>query len=414
MGTELLMGKVNTHGAYLSRQLERLGLGLLREVTVGDDAGEMRRVFAEAWRRSDIVISTGGLGPTFDDITRDVWAKVLRRPLRFHPHVFQRIEAGFRARGLRMPEENRRQAFVLAGARVLQNGNGTAPGQVLRVNGKILALFPGPGRELWPMVEGQFLPFLARAVRPAPRRTRVYRIFGVPESVVDERLRPLIHSEDARKDAARTWGILAEKGIVDIKITVSASGRARADAALRRIHRKILREFSDEIYGFDEEKLEGVVGRLLRRNKDTLAVSESCTGGLLAEKITRVPGSSGYFLEGYVTYSNESKRRILGVRRRTLQVHGAVSEACALEMAKGCRRRSRADWALAVTGIAGPGGGTTEKPVGRVYFALSGPSGADCRWKQFHGARDQIRENAALFALNWLRQELNRQRAKKP
>ncbi len=406
VGSELLMGKVNTHAAALAPRLERLGLALRRETTVGDDPDEMVRAFREAWRRSDAVLCAGGLGPTFDDITREAWSKALRRPLRYVPSLARGIAAKFRARGLRMPPDNRRQAYLLSGARVLDNPNGTAPGQVLETGGKVLGLFPGPGRELFPLFDGDFSAILRRKFPGVARQTKIWRIYGIPESAVDEKLRPIVASEKSRDPVRVVWGILAQSFIIDIKATVSAPSFDEVENRLRRIELKIRRRFGRAVYGEGQETLEEAVGRLLRRRKETLAAAESCTGGLLAEKITRVPGSSDYFLQGVVTYSNESKRRVLGVKPATLARRGAVSRECAVEMARGARRRSGADWAVSVTGIAGPGGGGEKKPVGLVYIALSHRGRTSCREHLFFGDRQRIRERAALEALEALRLRL--------
>jgi nicotinamide-nucleotide amidase len=408
VGSELLMGKVNTHPAALARELEPAGLGIDRETVVADNARDMADAFAQAWRRADIVLCTGGLGPTFDDITRDVWARVLRRPLRLVPSLLQDIQEKFQRRGLRPPPENRRQAFVLSGARPLSNLFGTAPGQVLAAGKKTLALLPGPAREMLPMVRRDLVPFLQRVYPGLFRRTEVYRIFGIPESVVDHRLRPIVARERKRGRVSVTWGILAHGFVVDIKVTVAAPAPAALESRLRALDSVVRRAFGRDIYGFGEETLQEVVGRELARRGLSLSLAESCTGGLLAQKITAVSGSSAYFVQGFVTYANGSKTRLLGVKAATLRKFGAVSRSCALEMARGCRKRSGTDFALAVTGIAGPSGGTPERPVGLVFLALASRSQVQCVQKRFFGDRDQIRERAALAALDLLRRDLIR------
>lgn len=406
VGSELLMGKVNTHGAYLSQVLESLGLVLRRETTVSDDLTDMREAFSEVWRRADVVLCSGGLGPTFDDLTRDAWAKVLKRSLVFNSGIARGIEAKFRRRSLKMPPENKRQAYVLRGAQVLENHHGTAPGQLLEAGHKILVLLPGPGRELIPMVEGSLTAFLERRFPGRERETRVYRIFGMPESAVDEKMRPLVRSEKSRGGVQVTWGILAHNFIVDMKVTASASRTSLVKARLDSLEKRLLRIFPEDIYGRGQETVEQVVGRLLVARGATVAVAESCTGGLLAEKLTRVPGISAHFERGYITYSNKAKQKDLGVKAATLARDGAVSPACAFEMAVGCRRRSGARYALAVTGIAGPDGGSPQKPVGLVYIALAGPDGVRGEERIFPGDRQQVRERAALTALDMLRRRL--------
>ncbi len=411
MGSELLSGKVNTHAAAVAGRLAEVGLALSREVTVGDDPAEMEKVFRESWRRAQVVLCTGGLGPTFDDLTRDVWAKVTHRPLRFQKPLMDDIRNKFRRRRWPMPKENRRQTYVLAGAAVMQNPYGTAPGQVLVAGGKVLALFPGPAREFFPMMEGKFLPFLRTRLPPRTRKTKIYRLFNFSESAVDERLDGLRRRSRAPGKIEVTWGILAQRFIIDVKVTVAGPAPAAVESALARIHSAVLAEFGGDVYGFGEETLQECVGRDLRRRKETVSTAESCTGGLVAEKLTRVPGSSDYFMQGSVTYSNRSKRRLLGVRQETLRRHGAVSAECAREMAAGCRRRAGTDWALALTGVAGPSGGTPQKPVGLVYIALAGKRGVSVTEHRFSGTREDIRERSALTALDRLRRALQKKRS---
>jgi len=405
VGTELLTGKTNTHGATLAQRLEAAGLVLARETTVGDDPVEMRAAFAEAWRHGGVILCTGGLGPTFDDITRDVWSRVTGRRLLLQPAIAREIEEKFRRRGLRMPPDNRRQACVLRGARVLVNAHGTAPGQMLSIGNKTLVLLPGPGREMTPIFDRDVFPVL-RGLHPGARDSRIYRVYGVPESAIDERMRPLVRRHIGRGGVDVVWGILAQGFIVDIKFAVSGNDPTAVRRTASRVEADVLRRFGKNIYGRGRETLEESVGRLLSAKKRTLALAESCTGGLLSQKITRVPGSSAYFLQGLVTYSNQAKERLLGVRRATLAKHGAVSKPAALAMARGARRRAGADYGMSVTGIAGPEGGTAEKPVGLVYIALDGPGGAVCVENRFPGGREQVRERAALAALDLLRRRL--------
>ncbi len=400
------MGKVNTHGGGLAPMLENIGLALSRETTVADDRKEMHSAFSEAWRRSDVVLCAGGLGPTFDDITRDVWSKVLNRPLVYLPAVAKDIEEKFRRRGWKMPAANRRQAYALKGARVLANRFGTAPGQIFHPGKKILVILPGPGRELFPMMERDVLPALRAAHPSGARRTVIYRLFSIAESRVDERLRPLIKAEKSRGAVEVVWGILAQKLIIDIKVTVSAPTQVEVSRRLERIDARVQAQFGKDIYGYGQETLGEVAGRMLAGKNKTLAAAESCTGGLLSQKITGVPGSSKYFLQGFITYSNAAKVKWLGVNPGTLKKFGAVSQICALEMAEGCRQKTGADFALAVTGIAGPDGGTAEKPVGLVFVALAGPGGTICQENRFSGERELVRERAALTALDMLRKAL--------
>lgn len=406
VGTELLTGKSSTHSVGLSERLQELGLALARETIVGDDPSEMAEAFKGAWRRADIVLCAGGLGPTFDDITRDVWGKVLGRRLKFRKELLGAIEARFRLRKMPMPPMNRRQAYLLEGAEVLENPRGTAPGQRLTVGKKTLALLPGPASELFPMADALLIPWLRERLPARARETRVWRIFGVAESRVDEALRSLVEGEKTKGGVAVVWGILAQAGVVDIKATTSGSAVAAVAARMEGIEGRVRETFGKDIYGTGRETLEEVVGVLLKGRGQTLSLAESCTGGLLTERLTRVPGSSAYVVEARVTYKNEAKVRLLDVPEEVLKEKGAVSRECALAMAGGVRGKAVTDWALSVTGIAGPDGGTAEKPVGLVFIALAGPSGAEAWEHRFSGDRRQVREWSALWALEHLRRAL--------
>jgi nicotinamide-nucleotide amidase len=405
VGTELLMGKLNTHGAYFSSRLEDLGLPLMRETTVGDNPVEMKKVFHDAWQRADVVLVTGGLGPTFDDLTRDVWARVCGRKLNFHPEFGTVIRERFRRRGLLMPPANRRQAYVLAGARVLDNYEGTAPGQLLVQGRKTLVLLPGPGREMKPMVERDLVPFLRSCYVKGFRRTRVWRLFGLAESVVDHDVR-----KKFSKTKGFTWGILAHDGVVDLKLTVEETNEKEVEARLVRWDRQMDHLFGPALFGKGIETLESVVGNLLREKGEMLATAESCTGGRVAQLLTSAPGSSDYFWGGVVSYANAAKKRLLGVKKETLRTDGAVSEKAAREMAERLRVKAHTDYALSVTGIAGPGGGTGSKPVGRVYIGLATPTGTRVWEKTLVGGRTFIQHQSALWALDYLRRELLRKK----
>jgi nicotinamide-nucleotide amidase len=406
VGTELLTGKASTHAVGLSERLQALGLSLARETVVGDDPAEMAAVFKEAWRRADVVLCSGGLGPTFDDITRDVWARVLKRRLLFRTDLFRDIAAKFRRRRMTMPPMNRRQAFVLEGAEPLQNPNGTAPGQRLATGRKTLVLLPGPGGELFPMADAAVMPWLAGRLPPRRREARVWRIFGRPESDVDRDMRPLVRAERSGGGLEVVWGILAQEGVVDVKAAVSGARGDAVSARMERIERKVRGTFGADIYGAGREALEEAVGKLLKARGQTVSAAESCTGGLLSERLTRTPGSSSYFIESSVTYANAAKVRRLGVPGEVLKEKGAVSRECALAMAEGLRRKTETDWALSVTGIAGPGGGTAEKPVGLVYIGLAGRGKARAWEHRFAGDRGRIRQFSALWALEHLRRSL--------
>ncbi len=375
-GSELLLGRVlNTHQQWLCRGLADLGHTVARQVAVPDTGADIQSAVREALSRADLVITTGGLGPTSDDITRDLIAQLLGRKLCVDDAALRHVEEFFTKRNRPMPASTRVQGLVPEGASVLMNAHGTAPGLIIDVNpnpfrsgGKAsrLVMLPGPPRELRPMFIEQIAPLL-RNWFPTEGAfiCRTLRSTGLGESWVEENVAgPLKHLTDAGLDI----GYCARIGEVDVRLTKRGGGAQEAVAEGERIVRSAI---GDYIFGADDESLEQTLVRLLTDRKQTLALAESCTGGYLAHRLTNVPGASAVLLSGLVTYSNEAKQTFLGVNPATLAGHGAVSEAVAREMAEGARARNRADYALAVTGIAGPGGGSEAKPVGTVFIALA-------------------------------------------
>ncbi len=377
-GSELLLGRVlNTNQQWLCRQLADRGYTVSRQVCVPDTGPAIEEAVREALSRADGVITTGGLGPTSDDLTRERIAGLLGRALRSDPEVLRRIEARFAARHWPMPESTRVQALIPEGALVLRNDHGTAPGLLIRVEpnphraggqAAWLAMLPGPPRELQPMFLEQLLPrILEYSPVAEPGAIRTLRTTGIGESLVEERidrpLRPLA-------DRGLEIGYCARPGEVDIRFVArGATAGPLIEQAVQIAEQAVGRH----IFGEGEEEMETVVVRLLRERQRTVAVAESCTGGLLGHRITSVPGASEVFLGGWITYGNAAKESWLGVPAQVLQAHGAVSVATARAMATNARRISGADYALAVTGIAGPSGGTPDKPVGTVFIALAGP-----------------------------------------
>ncbi|OGR91031.1 MAG: hypothetical protein A2992_00335 [Elusimicrobia bacterium RIFCSPLOWO2_01_FULL_59_12] len=439
VGSELLRGKLNTHVSHVSRRLASIGLEMNEECTVHDRLPEIAAALRRALENFQVVLVSGGLGPTFDDLTREAASEATGRPLSFSKPLFREIQAKFRRARHRMPPANARQAYVLDGAESLANHAGTAPGQWLdlqssprrkpgsrdldsgpphnkagrppgcvedgfrRNDGKVLALLPGPPRELYPMLESAVLPRLKKIYGAGARAETHLHFVGVPESAIDDKIRPIIHRESHASNRIQ-FTILAHLGLVDLDIFVSAATAARARAAAERISRAVRRAAGKAWYGSDDAfPLEKVVGDRFRRRRATLAVAESCTGGMLASRLTDVPGSSDYFLEGCVTYANTAKVRELSVPESLLKEHGAVSRPAALAMAKGIRRRAQATWGVGITGVAGPGGGTAKKPVGLVYIALASKIRAVCRAYHFTGDRGAIRRRAVLAALDLLR-----------
>ncbi|HVM48938.1 MAG TPA: competence/damage-inducible protein A [Candidatus Acidoferrum sp.] len=379
-GTELMLGRVlNTHQHWLCRQLADLGYVVSRQVAVPDTGAEIQQAVREALGRADLVLTTGGLGPTSDDITRDLIAQMLGRPLREDAAVLGHIRQFFTARKRPMPERTSVQALVPEGAIVLPNPHGTAPGLAMEVHpnllrsngaGTWLVMLPGPPRELRPMFTEAVVPLLRR-VLPVPSLfvCRTLRTTGIGESVVQQRIaKPLQWLVEAGLDL----GYCSRPGQVDVRLAAQGERAASQVEEAEAIVRELL---GSRIYGMEDDELERVIVRLFTERQASLALAESCTGGFIANRITNVPGASAVLLAGLVTYSNAAKERFLGVRAETLARHGAVSEATAREMAEGARREAGADYALAVTGIAGPTGGTAEKPVGTVFIGLAGPAG---------------------------------------
>jgi nicotinamide-nucleotide amidase len=391
-GSELLLGRVlNTHQQWLCRRLADLGYNVARQVAVPDTARDIQQAVRESLPRADFVIVTGGLGPTSDDITRDLIAQLLGKKLIRDEKIFAHIKNYFAARKRPMPANNDVQAMVPVGAIVLPNPNGTAPGLAMKIadrswelgvgekqaptansqlpsaSRKWLVMLPGPPRELRPMFDDSVVPILRREFPlEIPFVCRTLRTGGVGESAVQEKIQSPLAALVA--DGLEV-GYCARAGQVDVRLTARS---ANAEQIVRAGEAIVQNIFAANIYGFDDEEIEQVVVRLLTAQKKTLALAESCTGGLIANRITNVPGASAVFLGGVVSYANAAKEKFLGVRAETLKRHGAVSEAVAREMAEGARKKFGADFAIAVTGIAGPGGGTKAKPVGTVFIALSG------------------------------------------
>ncbi|MFI5350844.1 MAG: competence/damage-inducible protein A [Elusimicrobiota bacterium] len=395
VGSELLAGQLNTHQAWLSVRLNRAGFETVGEASVPDDAGLIAAALRLALSEADAVIVSGGLGPTFDDVTREAAAKALGRRLTFKPSLWSSILKRFARYKMKVPDENKRQALVIDGAEILDNPNGSAPGQRLRVKGRTLILLPGPGAEMYPMFEAA-LPRLARDhARGVFSASYSVRLSGVPESVADEKLDPV----RARWPDAR-FTILASGGEVAFHAVSSHGSPAAARAARARLRREILAAVGEFAHGEGDASLESALGLRLMKRGLTLAVAESCTGGLLGGRITSVPGSSDYFLGGAIAYSNTVKTRALAVPASLLAKHGAVSAECAAALARGARRKLGADIGLAITGVAGPGGGTKAKPVGLVFVAVSGPRRAETvKRLEINGPREAVRARAVAAAL---------------
>jgi nicotinamide-nucleotide amidase len=402
IGSELLTPeRTDTNGPWLTGQLNDIGIEVKLRSIVGDDGARLEEAVRDALKRSDIVLTTGGLGPTEDDITREFAARALGRELVYHEDIETHLRERFRSWGREMPDINKRQAFVIDGADVLPNPNGSAPGQLLETGGEILAILPGPPRENQPMFTEHVLPRLEAIAGNVVVRRRVLRVAGMGESAVDEIAAPIY---TAQKDVQTS--ILFSRSEVEIHLAASSEDVLEADALLEVVVGELAAAFGIAMFSTNGETMEEVVGGLLKSRGQTLSIAESCTGGLIGERLTDIPGSSAYFVEAAVTYSNDAKTRALGVAPEIIEEHGAVSVECAEAMAVGIRERAGTDHAVSVTGIAGPDGGTAEKPVGVVFIGYAGPRGVKSLKIVLPGDRYLIRWRASQAALEYLRRQL--------
>ena len=402
VGSELLTPfRTDTNSLWLTDRLNSVGVEVKLKTIVGDDDARLEETIRDALKRSGIVVLTGGLGPTEDDITRKIAARALGRRLSLDERVLEEIRAKFMRWGRRMPEINARQAMVMEGAEVLPNPNGSAPGMYLEHDSRVVALLPGPPREMKPMFDTHVLPRIASRAGGVRVARRVLRVAGLGESAVDERIAPVYTQY---KNPQTT--ILFTN--TDIEIHLTAQGKTEQDAELLLdgLSGQIEERLGDAVFAFRGETMEQIVGLRLAVGGFNLAVAESCTGGLIAHRLTEVPGSSSYFMEGIVTYSNEAKTRLLGVPEELIERHGAVSAEVAEAMAEGVKRRAATDFGLAVTGVAGPAGGTVEKPVGLVYVSLADDAHTEHRRIMLPGDRHLIRWRASQAALDLLRRRL--------
>jgi nicotinamide-nucleotide amidase len=439
VGSEMLTPtKSDTNSLFITAALNEIGIEVAAKAVVGDRIEDVMAIVRQALARVDLVVVTGGLGPTDDDVTRDAVARVLERPLVEDPAIVERIRARFQRRGMQMPEINRRQAMVPAGGVSLDNPNGSAPGLWIehRAAGgdagadagagpapgagagagagesKIVLLLPGPPRELQPMLQTVIAERLAPRTGGAALYRRALGITGRSESHADEALAPA-YARWLTWPAPVSATILAVLGQIELHLSVIASNADDARAALDRAVADVIAVMGDDVYSVDGESMEQVVGKLLTNAKLRIAAAESCTGGLLTSRLTDVPGSSNYVERALIVYSNESKTELLGVPAALIEEHGAVSEPVAQAMATAVRERARVDVGVGITGIAGPGGGTEAKPVGTVAIALAGPRTGDLRVRtyRFVGGRAMIKFQAAQAALDMVRRTLQQDRA---
>ncbi len=364
VGTEILLGDIlNTNSRYLSVELAKIGISVLRHTTVGDNAERLSAALRTALGRSDIVIATGGLGPTADDITRDICCEVMGFETVLDEEIAEEIRSYFKGRGIDMPENNLRQAYVPVGGDVFRNKNGTAPGLGLKKDGKCVVILPGPPYEMAPMFQEYAVPYLAE-YSDGVIVSRTVRTMGIGESAMAELVADLLEGENP------TVAPYAKKGEALLRVTAKAETEKEAEEILQPVIDEIHKRLGSFVYGIDSESIEERVVELLKKYSLTLATAESCTAGYIPKRITDIPGASSVFEYGAITYSNEMKEKFLGVSHETLLAHGAVSEETAREMAAGIRRVSGSDIGISVTGIAGPGSDGTNKPVGLCYIAI--------------------------------------------
>ncbi len=405
VGTELLLGRtVNTNASYLSKKLCGLGIDLFYQTTVGDNRVRLFTALKRALHRSEIILLTGGLGPTVDDLTLEIIAQAADKKLKLNPAVLRDIKSHFRRRGIAMPKDNIRQALIPEGATALKNEVGTAPGLIIPEKEKVLIALPGVPAEMKPMVERDVAPYLAkRFAGNWVIISRAIRTTGLAESQVNQKVKDIL-----KLKPPLTVGIYAHTEGVDLNITAKARGLSQAQRLIRPAERKIRRRLKEYIYGEDRQTLEEVVAQSLIKTKNTLDVAESCTGGLICKRLTNISGSSKYFTLGIVSYSNHAKQSLVGIPVSTLQKFGAVSKETACLLAKNIKQLANTELGLGVTGVAGPTGATKAKPLGLVHIALASPRKIYYRELHFHGDRSAVRLRASQAALDMLRRYLKK------
>lgn len=403
-GSELLMGYIqNTDARFLSVELAKLGVEVILHSTVGDDWDAMARVIGGALERADMVITTGGLGPTTDDITKEVVAHLLDLPMVTDETSLAQIRAFFRKRGQEMPAVCERQAVFPAGARILPNYKGTAPGALIEKDGKVIVILPGPLREVEAMFRTAVLPYLSAIPgRGDVLRTRVLKLTGIAEYAVQELMK------DLGGQGNPGVGYLAMPGEVQLRVSARHPEAAVAEQMVDELCAKVMEAVGPYVFGVDDEQLEKIIARQLADRGLTISAAESCTAGMLAARLTDIPGSSRYFLGGVVAYNNDLKARLLCVPRETLALHGAVSKETAIAMAEGIRNLTGSDLGVGITGVAGPGGATPDKPVGLVFGALVTGDETIYRRLQLPGERLGVRVGTVHSVLNMVRQYLER------
>jgi nicotinamide-nucleotide amidase len=401
IGTEILLGDiVNSNAQYLAQELAVLGIDMYYQQVVGDNEKRITHAFDEAYSRSDIIITTGGLGPTDDDLTKEVAAKYFNKELLADQESIEKIKNYFKFRERKMTENNLKQGLIPEGAVIIKNDNGTAPGVIIEENNKIMIILPGPPKEMKPMFEETVKPYLQKKA-DSILISKVIKILGIGESAVADELKDIMEAQ-----TNPTIAPYAKEVGVMLRITAKASDEDEALKLISPIEKEIINRLGDNVYTTEDISIEEVVARLLIEKKLTVSTAESCTGGMIASTLINYPGISEVFLEGAVTYSNEAKHNRLGVKNETLERYGAVSEETAREMAIGIAKTAKTDVSIVTTGIAGPEGGTPEKPIGLVYIGVYVKGEVTVKRCIFNGNRSRVRLQATTAGLDMLRRIL--------
>ncbi|MBU3207947.1 competence/damage-inducible protein A [Clostridium algidicarnis] len=404
VGTELLLGDIlNTNAQFLSKELAILGIEVYHQTVIGDNGERLLEAFDEAFKRCDVVITSGGLGPTKDDITKEMAAKYFGKELTLNEEELKNIEKYFNKTGKKMTENNRKQAYFPKDDIILKNNNGTAPGAIMKgENGGVIIVLPGPPKELIPMFKESVVPYL-RNTTDSTLYSKVLRLFGIGESTMEDEIKDILESQ-----TNPTVAPYAKELDLILRITSKAKNEEEAKKLIEPLEKQIRQRLPQYIYGENDDTLESVVGEKLIKENLTISSAESCTGGMLSARLVNVPSISKVFIEGAVTYSNQAKVSRLSVKKETLEKYGAVSKETAIEMAEGIAKTANTDIGISTTGIAGPDGGTNEKPVGLVYIGLYIKGNTLVKELNIKGNREKVRTRATIEALNFLRIELNK------
>ena len=407
VGTELLMGEIlNSNSRDIARELYNLGIDVYHQSVVGDNLNRVSKELETAFERADLVITTGGLGPTRDDLTKEAAAHFLKREMILDEESIRHLENFFGSRGLPLNEGNKRQAYFPEGAKIIPNENGTAPACIIEFDEKVLVILPGPPREVIPLMEKYIIPYLEKRTGKV-FISDIINISGIGEGHMEEKIMDIIEAQENP-----TVAPYAKEHGLTLRVTASASTEQEARLLLEPVVKKICDRLGMDVYAIGDTTLEAVVASLLIEQNLSISVAESCSGGLLAGRLINYPGISKVFKEGFITYSNESKINTLGVDSKILSKYGAVSEEVAKQMAKGAADRAKSDVALSITGIAGPDGGTDEKPVGLIYIGLYLLGEVKVMKMESWGSRDNVRRRAVSQALDMLRRELQMRASK--